>query len=85
MPDADLYADGYTGRARRVVDDDRGYLLGVTFVSPGAEKLIHSATIARGRPGPAISRLWHAADDHRRLEAARGFRRRHRSGRLRGG
>jgi pyruvate/2-oxoglutarate dehydrogenase complex dihydrolipoamide dehydrogenase (E3) component len=51
VPDAGLYADGYTGRARRVVDDDRGYLLGVTFVGPGVEDLIHSATIARGRPG----------------------------------
>ncbi len=32
---AKLYADGYTGRARMVVDADRGYLLGVTFVGPG--------------------------------------------------
>jgi hypothetical protein len=51
VPDAGLYADGYTGRGRRVVDDDRDYLLGVTFVGPGVEDLIHSATIARGRPG----------------------------------
>jgi pyruvate/2-oxoglutarate dehydrogenase complex dihydrolipoamide dehydrogenase (E3) component len=43
-----------------VVDEDHGYLLGVTFVGPGVEELTHSATIARGRPGPAISRLWHA-------------------------
>jgi hypothetical protein len=51
VPDAGLYTDGYTGRARRVVDDDRDYLLGVTFVGPGVGDLIHSATIARGRPG----------------------------------
>ncbi len=32
---ANLYADGYPGRARMVVDEDHGYLLGVTFVGPG--------------------------------------------------
>ena len=52
MPGAGLYADGCTGRARMVVDEDHGYLLGVTFVGPGVEELLHSATIARGRPGP---------------------------------
>jgi dihydrolipoamide dehydrogenase len=31
---ASLYADGYTGRACMVVDEDHGYLLGVTFVGP---------------------------------------------------
>jgi pyruvate/2-oxoglutarate dehydrogenase complex dihydrolipoamide dehydrogenase (E3) component len=29
-----------------VVDEDDGYLLGVTSVGPGVEELIHSATIA---------------------------------------
>jgi pyruvate/2-oxoglutarate dehydrogenase complex dihydrolipoamide dehydrogenase (E3) component len=52
VPLAGLYADGCTGRTRMVVDDDRGYLLGVTFVGPGMEELIHSATIARSRPSP---------------------------------
>jgi len=56
---ANLYADGYTGRARMVVDADHGYLLGVTFVGPGVEELIHSATIAVAAQVP-ISRLWHA-------------------------
>jgi len=56
---AGLYADGYTGRARMVVDEDRGYLLGVTFVGPGVEELVHSATIAVAGQIP-ISRLWHA-------------------------
>jgi pyruvate/2-oxoglutarate dehydrogenase complex dihydrolipoamide dehydrogenase (E3) component len=32
-------ADGYTGRARMVVDLDRGYLLGVMFVGPGVSEL----------------------------------------------
>jgi pyruvate/2-oxoglutarate dehydrogenase complex dihydrolipoamide dehydrogenase (E3) component len=56
---AGLYADGYTGHARMVVDDDHGYILGVTMVGPGIEELIHSATIAVAGQVP-ISRLWHA-------------------------
>jgi pyruvate/2-oxoglutarate dehydrogenase complex dihydrolipoamide dehydrogenase (E3) component len=56
---ANLYADGYTGRARMVVDEDHGYLLGVTMVGPGVEELIHSATVAVAGQVP-ISRLWHA-------------------------
>ena len=59
VPGAGLYADGYTGRARMVVDEDGGYLLGVTFVGPGVEELLHSATIAVAGQVP-ISRLWHA-------------------------
>src|SRR6185503_19790647 len=34
VPGAKFYADGYTGRARMVVDLDAGTLLGVTFVGP---------------------------------------------------
>lgn len=56
---AKLYADGYTGRARMVVDADRGYLLGVTFVGPGVSELLHSATIAVAGQVP-VERLWHA-------------------------
>jgi pyruvate/2-oxoglutarate dehydrogenase complex dihydrolipoamide dehydrogenase (E3) component len=59
VPGAGLYADGYTGRARMVVDEDHGRLLGVTFVGPGVEELIHSATIAVAGQVP-VSRLWHA-------------------------
>jgi pyruvate/2-oxoglutarate dehydrogenase complex dihydrolipoamide dehydrogenase (E3) component len=59
VPGAGLYADGYTGRARMVVDEDHGCLLGVTFVGPGVEELIHSATIAVAGQVP-IARLWHA-------------------------
>jgi pyruvate/2-oxoglutarate dehydrogenase complex dihydrolipoamide dehydrogenase (E3) component len=59
VPGAGLYADGYTGRARMVVDEDRRCLLGVTFVGPGVEELIHSATIAVAGQVP-VSRLWHA-------------------------
>jgi dihydrolipoamide dehydrogenase len=56
---AKLYADGYAGRARMVVDLDRGHLLGVTFVGPGVSELLHSATIAVAAQVP-IDRLWHS-------------------------
>lgn len=56
---AQLYADGYTGRARMVVDLDRGHLLGVTFVGPGVSELVTSATIAVAGQVP-VDRLWHA-------------------------
>ncbi|MFD0901896.1 dihydrolipoyl dehydrogenase family protein [Actinomadura sediminis] len=54
-----LYADGYRGRARAVVDLDSETLLGVTFVGAGVAELLHSATIAVTAEVP-ISRLWHA-------------------------
>ena len=56
---AGLYADGYTGHARMIVDEDHGYVLGVTFVGPGVEDLLHSATVAVAGQVP-VSRLWHA-------------------------
>ncbi|MFE3556306.1 dihydrolipoyl dehydrogenase family protein [Streptomyces sp. NPDC059193] len=56
---AGLYADGYRGRARMVVDLDRGILLGATFVGPGAAELLHAATIAVAGEVP-LERLWHA-------------------------
>ncbi|KPI08523.1 Dihydrolipoyl dehydrogenase [Actinobacteria bacterium OV450] len=56
---AGLYADGYRGRARMVVDLDREVLLGATFVGPGAAELLHAATIAVAGEVP-IERLWHA-------------------------
>ncbi|MFD7855450.1 dihydrolipoyl dehydrogenase family protein [Streptomyces microflavus] len=54
-----LYADGYKGRARMIVDLDREILLGVTFVGPGIGELLHSATIAVAGEVP-VDRLWHA-------------------------
>jgi pyruvate/2-oxoglutarate dehydrogenase complex dihydrolipoamide dehydrogenase (E3) component len=56
---AGLYADGYRGRARMVVDLEKEILRGVTFVGPGVGELIHSATIAVAGQVP-IDRLWHA-------------------------
>ncbi|GAA4128370.1 NAD(P)/FAD-dependent oxidoreductase [Actinomadura keratinilytica] len=56
---ASLYADGYRGRARAVVDLDRETLLGVTFVGAGVAELLHSATVAVVGEIP-LARLWHA-------------------------
>ncbi|WP_189145807.1 dihydrolipoyl dehydrogenase family protein [Streptomyces lacrimifluminis] len=60
---AGLYADGYRGRARMVVDLDRETLLGVTFVGPGVGELIHSATVAVAGEVP-LGRLWHAVPSY---------------------
>jgi pyruvate/2-oxoglutarate dehydrogenase complex dihydrolipoamide dehydrogenase (E3) component len=43
---ARLFSDHYRGRARLVVDDDRGVIVGATFVGRGVSELLHSATIA---------------------------------------
>ncbi|MGW1006129.1 dihydrolipoyl dehydrogenase family protein [Streptomyces sp. NPDC002520] len=56
---ANLYADGYRGHARLVVDLDREVLLGVTFVGPGVSELLHSATVAVAGEVP-LKRLRHA-------------------------
>ncbi|MGW1911506.1 dihydrolipoyl dehydrogenase family protein [Streptomyces sp. NPDC002076] len=56
---ANLYADGYRGHARLVVDVDREILLGATFVGPGVSELLHSATIAVAGEVP-LKRLRHA-------------------------
>lgn len=76
---AGLYADGYRGRARMVVDLDHEILRGVTFVGPAVSELLQSATIAVAGEVP-VSRLWHAVPSYptvsevwlRLLEAYRG-------------
>ncbi|MGW6007646.1 dihydrolipoyl dehydrogenase family protein [Streptomyces sp. NPDC055210] len=60
---AGLYADGYRGRARMIVDLDTETLRGVTFVGPGVGELIHSATIAVVGEVP-VNRLWHAVPSY---------------------
>ncbi|OIJ92384.1 pyridine nucleotide-disulfide oxidoreductase [Streptomyces sp. MUSC 14] len=60
---AGLYGDGYTGRARMVVDLDDETLRGVTFVGPGVGELIHSATVAVAGQVP-VGRLWHAVPSY---------------------
>ena len=56
---ASLHADGYTGRARMVVDEARQVIVGVTFVGQDVAELIQAATIAVVGEVP-IDRLWHA-------------------------
>ncbi|MEU8107304.1 NAD(P)/FAD-dependent oxidoreductase [Nonomuraea muscovyensis] len=54
-----LLGDGYRGRAKAVVDEERRVLLGVTFVGPGVGELLHAATVAVTAEVP-LERLWHA-------------------------
>ena len=56
---AALAADGYQGRARFVVDEQREVLVGATFAGPGTAELLHAATIAVVGEVP-LGRLWHA-------------------------
>ncbi|HUO37342.1 MAG TPA: NAD(P)/FAD-dependent oxidoreductase [Mycobacterium sp.] len=56
---AALYADDYAGRARMVVDEARGVVVGMTVVGPSVGELIHAATIAVVGEVP-LDRLWHA-------------------------
>ncbi|NMD54945.1 MULTISPECIES: dihydrolipoyl dehydrogenase family protein [Tsukamurella] len=56
---ASLYADGYAGRARMVVDEGRGVVIGMTLVGPAVAELLHAATIAVVGEVP-VDRLWHA-------------------------
>jgi len=56
---AALHADGYTGRASMVVDQDRRVVVGFTVVGPDVAELLHAATIAVAAEVP-IERLWHA-------------------------
>jgi len=60
---ASLHADGYQGRARMVVDEDRKVLLGFTIVGPDVAELLHAATIAIVGEVP-LARLWHAVPSY---------------------
>jgi pyruvate/2-oxoglutarate dehydrogenase complex dihydrolipoamide dehydrogenase (E3) component len=56
---AALHEDGYQGRARMVVDEDRRVLLGFTVVGPDVTELLQAATVAIVGEVP-LARLWHA-------------------------
>ena len=60
---AALHADSYAGTARLVVDEDRGVVLGATFVGQDVAELLHSATIAVVGAVP-LDRLWHAVPSY---------------------
>lgn len=53
------YADGYRGTARVLIDAERGNVVGATFVGPGTQELLYSATVAITSE-VNINRLWHA-------------------------
>jgi pyruvate/2-oxoglutarate dehydrogenase complex dihydrolipoamide dehydrogenase (E3) component len=56
---AQLQGDGYTGRAKAVVDENSHTLIGFTLVGPAVVDHLHAATIAVTAQVP-IDRLWHA-------------------------
>lgn len=56
---ASLFADGYQGHAKMVVDEDRRVVVGVTLVGMGVGEMVHAATIAIAGEVP-LERLWHA-------------------------
>lgn len=60
---AAVYADGYAGHARLVVDAARDVLVGATFVGPGVGEMIHAATVAIVGEVP-LARLWHAVPSY---------------------
>ncbi|MGI9029474.1 MAG: dihydrolipoyl dehydrogenase family protein [Ilumatobacteraceae bacterium] len=55
---ASVSADDYPGTSQLVVDGDRR-VIGATFVGPGVQELLHSATVAIAG-GVTLDRLWHA-------------------------
>jgi pyruvate/2-oxoglutarate dehydrogenase complex dihydrolipoamide dehydrogenase (E3) component len=64
VPTAGTAGASFTGRnapgtTRLVVDEDRGVLVGATFVGPETAELVHAATIAIVGEVP-LERLWHA-------------------------
>jgi pyruvate/2-oxoglutarate dehydrogenase complex dihydrolipoamide dehydrogenase (E3) component len=60
---ASLFADGYTGHAQLVVDEDRKTIVGMTLAGPGVGELIHAATVAVAGEVP-LDRLWHAVPSY---------------------
>jgi dihydrolipoamide dehydrogenase len=60
---AALLADGYRGRAKIIVDEDRRIVVGATFVGPELAELLHSATIAVVGEVP-LDLLWHAVPSY---------------------
>jgi pyruvate/2-oxoglutarate dehydrogenase complex dihydrolipoamide dehydrogenase (E3) component len=60
---ASLFADGYTGHAEMIVDEDRQVIVGLTMAGPGVGEMIHAATIAVVGEVP-LSRLWHAVPSY---------------------
>jgi pyruvate/2-oxoglutarate dehydrogenase complex dihydrolipoamide dehydrogenase (E3) component len=60
---ASLLADGYRGRAKLVVDEDRRVVVGATFVGQDVAELLHSATVAVVGAVP-LDTLWHVVPSY---------------------
>jgi dihydrolipoamide dehydrogenase len=60
---ASLLADGYRGRAKIVVDEDRRVVVGATFVGQDVAELLHSATVAVVGEVP-LDTLWHVVPSY---------------------
>jgi dihydrolipoamide dehydrogenase len=60
---AKLFADGYAGHARMVVDEDTRTMIGATLAGPGVGEMIHAATVAVAGQVP-LDRLWHAVPSY---------------------
>jgi dihydrolipoamide dehydrogenase len=56
---AGIVADGYQGRAKIIVDEDRHVLVGATLLGQDVGEMIHSFTVAVAGEVP-LDRLWHA-------------------------
>jgi dihydrolipoamide dehydrogenase len=54
-----VQSDDYDGAVRMVVDEDRGVVVGLTFVGQDTAEMLHAATIAVVGEVP-LARLWHA-------------------------
>jgi dihydrolipoamide dehydrogenase len=60
---AALFADGYQGHARMVVDEDKRTIVGLTLAGPGTGEMIHAATVAVAGEVP-LDTLWHAVPSY---------------------
>jgi dihydrolipoamide dehydrogenase len=56
---ASVLGKSFPGTSQLVVDEQRRVVVGATFVGPGVQELLHSATIAIAAEVP-LDRLWHA-------------------------
>ncbi|HEX8006830.1 MAG TPA: pyridine nucleotide-disulfide oxidoreductase, partial [Trebonia sp.] len=57
------FADGYTGHAQMVVDENRRVMVGATLAGPGVGEMIHAATVAVAGEVP-LDLLWHAVPSY---------------------
>jgi dihydrolipoamide dehydrogenase len=56
---ATVLGDEFPGTSQLVIDGARNLIVGATFVGPGVQELLHSATVAIAGEVP-LDRLWHA-------------------------